>query len=211
MKTALYLLSAFIALPAYAQSSLRPCPGEFKTTTWTNCFGTYTFADGYKYVGEWRGGKRNGQGTFTVADGSKYVGEYRDDKRNGQGTFTLADGSKYVGEFRDGVFYGQGTYTSANGSKYVGEWRGEQRNGQGIQYTANGTIELSGMWANGALSQAYAIDTGRFPFSASSGVEVKDPPIREPNKKTSVGIVNDCLAKGLKPGSSQFSKCVAGQ
>ena len=189
MKTALYLLTAFIALPAYAQSSLPPCP-ESNKAIWTNCFGAHTYSDGAT---------------------AKYVGEWRDNKRHGQGTYTYADGSKYVGEYRDSKSHGQGTYTFANGSKYVGEWRDEQRNGQGIQYTANGTIELSGMWANGALSQAYAIDTSRFPFSASSGVEVKDPPIQEPNKKTSVGIVNDCLAKGLKPGTSQFSKCVSGQ
>ena len=124
---------------------------------------------------------------------------------------TWSDGSKYIGEFRDGMFHGQGAYTRSNGQKYVGEWRDDKRNGLGIEYAANGTIDLSGMWADDQLSQAFVIDTARFPFSASSGVEVKDPPTRKPRKKTSVGIVNDCLAKGLKPGTSQFSKCVSGQ
>ena len=94
----LALLLATAWLDARAQSSLPPCPGDFKTTTWTNCFGTYTYYDG-----------------------SKYVGEYRDGKRNGQG----------------------------------------------IEYAANGTISRSGLWANGALSQAYAIDTSRFPSQSS--------------------------------------------
>ncbi len=38
---------------------------------------------------------------MTFANGDKYVGEYKDDKRNGQGTFKFADGTKYVGEFKD--------------------------------------------------------------------------------------------------------------
>ncbi|HIA77875.1 MAG TPA: hypothetical protein EYO05_06810, partial [Gammaproteobacteria bacterium] len=32
------------------------------------------------YVGEWKGGKRNGQGTYTFADGRKYVGGIKDGK-----------------------------------------------------------------------------------------------------------------------------------
>ena len=34
-----------------------------------NGYGTYTWADGDKYVGEWKDGKQNGQGTYTWADG----------------------------------------------------------------------------------------------------------------------------------------------
>ena len=56
------LLLATAWLDAHAQSSLPPCPGDYKTTTWTNCFGTYTYYNGDKYVGAWRDGNRNGQG-----------------------------------------------------------------------------------------------------------------------------------------------------
>ena len=59
-------------------------------------------------------------GTYTYANGDKYVGGYKDDKMHGQGTYTYARGDKYVGEFKDGEFHGQGTYTFANGDKYVG-------------------------------------------------------------------------------------------
>jgi hypothetical protein len=196
--------------------------------------GTYTFPDGRKYVGEYRDGKHNGQGVYTAADGRKYVGEFlddkahgqgtltwadgsksvgewRDSKRNGQGTYTHADGSNYVGEFRDDNYHGQGTYTFADGSKYVGEWRDDKYHGQGILYNVNGTVQESGMWRDGELLQSFAIDTAQSPPGASSGVEAKDSPTRKPRKRTSVEIVNDCLAKGLKPGTSQFSKCVAGQ
>jgi len=56
------------------------------------CYGTYTFPDGTKYVGQYRDDKRNGQGTYTFADGRKYVGEFRDDKRDGQGSLFSPDG-----------------------------------------------------------------------------------------------------------------------
>jgi len=88
-----------------------------------NCYGTYTWADGSKYVGEFLDGKAHGHGTKTWASGDKYVGEYRNGERNGQGTFTWADGGKYVGEFKDGNSYGKG-----------------------IQYHADGTVEKEGIW-----------------------------------------------------------------
>ena len=31
-----------------------------------NCFGTFTFATGSKYVGRWRDGKEHGQRTYTL-------------------------------------------------------------------------------------------------------------------------------------------------
>ena len=48
-----------------------------------------TFADGDKYDGEYKDGKRNGKGTYTFADGDKYDGEWKDDKGNGLGTRVL--------------------------------------------------------------------------------------------------------------------------
>jgi len=47
---------------------------------------------------------RHGQGTYTTADGQKYVGEFKDDKRNGQGIFYSANGSiKESGIYKDSV------------------------------------------------------------------------------------------------------------
>ena len=44
----------------------------------------------------------NGQGTYTFASGTTYTGEFKDDKFNGQGTYTSADGTKRTGEWKDG-------------------------------------------------------------------------------------------------------------
>ena len=102
-------------------SALPRCPSD-QNQYYGNCFGTYTSANGNKYVGEWKDDKFHGQGTETWPDGTKYVGEFRDGKPNGQGTYTYPDGAKYVGEYRDGKPNGQGTYTFANGKIKEGIW-----------------------------------------------------------------------------------------
>ena len=96
-------------------SALPNCPSD-ASARYHNCFGTYTYAGGDKYVGEFKDDKYHGQGTYTYASGDKYVGEYKDNKKHGQGTYTFAGGDKYVGEFKDDKYHGQGTYTFASGS-----------------------------------------------------------------------------------------------
>ncbi|MDA9949307.1 trypsin-like peptidase domain-containing protein [Paracoccaceae bacterium] len=121
-------------------SDLPDCP-EYRHPTkspWMNCFGSFTYPKGSKYVGEFVDDKQHGQGTWTHPDGEKYVGEFKNDKRNGQGTTTWASGNKYVGEYRDNKRTGQGTYTFANGNKYVGEYKDDKRNGQGTYTYASG-------------------------------------------------------------------------
>jgi hypothetical protein len=140
----------FIALILFAgnamASSLPNCPSD-PSVRWHNCFGTYTYSSGSKYVGEHKDNERHGQGTHTHANGDIYVGEFKDGERHGQGTNTWASGSKYVGEYKDNKRQGQGTYTWANGSKYVGEWKDNKRYGQGTLTFANGTKE-SGYYMN---------------------------------------------------------------
>ena len=124
-----------LLLPSEADASNLPqCTGDY----WHNCQGTYTFANGDKYIGEWKDNGRNGQGEYTYANGDKYVGENKDNKANGQGTYTFANGDKYVGEIKDDQANGQGTYTYANGEKYVGENKDNKANGQGKLTLANG-------------------------------------------------------------------------
>ena len=68
-------------------------------------------------------GKKNGEGTETYADGGKYVGEYKDGKANGQGNETYASGGEYVGQYKNGQVHGFGKAILANGTvAYDGEW-----------------------------------------------------------------------------------------
>ena len=47
--------------------ALPPCL-EHLNVVLDNCFGTIIHANGNKYVGEWLGGKCNGQGIYTAVD-----------------------------------------------------------------------------------------------------------------------------------------------
>ena len=98
--------SLFLVLLLSAAESwaLPPCPGSWDENTWTNCQGTYTWADGEKYVGEYKDDKRTGQGIYTWPSGNKYVGEFKDGKPHGQGTFTWADGRVEEGIWKNGEF-----------------------------------------------------------------------------------------------------------
>ena len=73
----LILMFATLMLSVAVSFALPACPsnGYFH-----NCFSTYDFANGDKYVGEWNGNKKNVQGTFIWPDGEKYVGEWKDNK-----------------------------------------------------------------------------------------------------------------------------------
>ncbi|MDC1341775.1 hypothetical protein N8222_08240, partial [Oceanospirillaceae bacterium] len=141
-------------------SNLLNCPSN-KEVRWHNCFGTITFANGSKYVGEWKDDTRTGQGTFTYSPngewaGHKYVGEWKDDKRTGQGTYTWPDGDKYVGQWKDSKRTGQGTHTQATGDKYVGEYKDGKRTGQGtFTYSPNGEWaghKYVGEWKDGVYN-----------------------------------------------------------
>jgi hypothetical protein len=189
------LLSVFLLLPslADAQSRLPPCPNDRPNSSWNDCQGTHTEANGDRYVGAFRNGKENGQGTYTFATGQKYVGEFKDGsfngqgtlnflygetvgeyiegKPNGQGTRTFTDGRKYVGEFMNGKYWGQGTLTFADGQKYVGEFKEEKFDGQGTYYAANGSIISSGIWADGKFLGTIA-DLETIRMEKSGGVYV---------------------------------------
>ena len=103
--------------------ALPECEGDY--TKWTNC--SYTWADGNKYVGEWKKGKMHGQGTHIWANGNKYVGEYKKGKMHGYGTFTSPPGHKYVGKWKNGHKHGQGTFTFADGRVEKGIWKKGER------------------------------------------------------------------------------------
>ena len=148
----------------YAQTKTLPnCPssGYFH-----NCFGTYEWENGEKYVGEWQNNEMHGQGTYIFSSGNKYVGEYKDGQRNGQGTFTWTDGEKYVGEYKDGQRSGQGIYIFADGRKEVGEFKNGKLNGYAITYFANGSIDKEGIFKDNEFLYA---QTKTLPNCPSSG------------------------------------------
>ena len=113
--------------------------------------GVRTFADGDKYVGEFKDGKYGGQGAYTHANGDRYVGEFKDGKYGGQGQYTTAAGDKLIGIFKNGVGNGKFNVTYADGSSYVGDFDNSvQPNGRGIMTLANGD-EYKGEFKDGTF------------------------------------------------------------
>ena len=138
---------------------------EGETCISGNCVngeGTYLYANGAKYTGQWKNDKQHGQGTYTYSNGATYVGQFKDNKYDGHGTYTFDDGTKHVGQFKNGERNGQGTSTYADGSTYVGQWEDDKRNGQGTNVYANGE-KYVGQWKdgkkNGQGTSAYADGT----------------------------------------------------
>jgi hypothetical protein len=69
----------------------------------------------------------HGHGTYYYADGDKYEGEWKEDKRHGKGVVTYAGqngtiSEKYDGDWVDGKMHGFGKYYYNDGGVYEGEW-----------------------------------------------------------------------------------------
>jgi len=142
----IFLLLALYFSVAYAYPAMGGCIKGYCT----NGQGTYTYADGSVYAGQWKNDKFNGQGTFTYSDGSVYIGHWENSQRNGQGTFTRPSGSKYQGQWKNDRFDGQGIYIYPDDSKYQGRWKNNMRNGPGTYTSASGS-KYQGQWKNGKL------------------------------------------------------------
>jgi hypothetical protein len=125
--------------------------------------GTFIWADGDKYVGEFKDGNQEGLGTFYSGSdnefkGDKYVGGFKDDKRHGQGTYYyLADneskGDKYIGEYKDGNRNGLGTYYFSDGRVEAGEFKNGMLNGYARVTNLDGTVK-EGIWKDDEFQYA---------------------------------------------------------
>ena len=69
----------------------------------------------------------HGRGSYIWADGRKYEGEYVNDKKDGYGVYTWADGRKYQGFWANGKQDGIGKYISNDGSVKWGVWEDGKR------------------------------------------------------------------------------------
>jgi hypothetical protein len=63
-----------------------------------------------------------GEGTYVYADGSKYIGEFKEGAADGQGICYYSNGNKYTGFWKANYFNGEGTMYFENGEVTLGLW-----------------------------------------------------------------------------------------
>ena len=78
----LFLYVFLVLMFCNVSNALPKCKGDDPKQR-TNCVGTLDNLLNDIYVGEIKNGVPDGQGTFTWADGRKYVGEWKDGKQHG--------------------------------------------------------------------------------------------------------------------------------
>ena len=67
-------------------------------------------------MGEYKDDVRSGTGTFTWANGEKYVGEFANNQMNGSGTYTWPSGRTFQGYFENGAIVEIDTSTNSSSS-----------------------------------------------------------------------------------------------
>lgn len=75
-----------LTAPVYAERNCTDHFAEDAHSTWDDCIGTYTHANGNVYEGDFRESQRNGKGRMTwTAEEKAYEGDWKDGKRHGKG------------------------------------------------------------------------------------------------------------------------------
>ncbi|MFT5746157.1 MAG: hypothetical protein ACI9XO_002362 [Paraglaciecola sp.] len=136
-----------------------------------NGIGTYAYADGSKYEGQFTKGKPQGTGTFTYANNETFVGTFKGGYKHGKGVYQKGDGKQIVGEWKEGEYFGNpqlnygkvgcvsgnckkgaGVYVYKDKSaKYVGQFVNGMPDGDGTVHYANGE-QYKGEWKNGSFN-----------------------------------------------------------
>ena len=80
--------------------------------------------DGY-YIGEFKGGRKDGKGVEYEDNGNKYEGGWKNNQKYGHGKYYTKGGDKYKGKWRSD-YKGKGKIYYTNGTKYKGKWKADK-------------------------------------------------------------------------------------
>ena len=117
-------------------------------------FGTFDWADGTKYVGNWSKNTIHGYGEYHWPDLRSYKGEWKMNKLHGKGLYSWPDGRSYDGQYTDDKKQGWGTYIwpeqdGKPGKKYEGYWYNGKQHGTGVLTAQKDGEPQIGIWEKG--------------------------------------------------------------
>ncbi len=117
--------------------------GEYNAAGEYEGRGTYRWAKGGVYEGDYKAGKAEGVGIYTGPDGSsEYVGQWKANQRDGFGKGRDPEGNAYEGGYKADSFDGNGTLRNADGSVFVGFHFKGNAVGEGVAWLADGQTAL---------------------------------------------------------------------
>jgi hypothetical protein len=104
---------------------IMPEPNMIYRGEWKNDmrhgYGVQNFYDGSRFEGQWEYGQQR-FGTYVWADGAEYSGDFSGPVLEGRGTMKLED-EVITGNWLDSKLEGEkGERRMANGDRYIGKW-----------------------------------------------------------------------------------------
>jgi uncharacterized protein YraI len=88
---------------------------------------TESYPNGNKYAGMVNAsGEKHGQGTYSWANGDRYKGNWINGQATGKGTYYSREGWRFEGEFLNLKFNGNGVYYFPDGKSRKGVWKNGQ-------------------------------------------------------------------------------------
>lgn len=114
--------------------------------------GTFQYANGDHYSGEWVKGKKSGTGTyFFKADRTRLVGVWKEGKIV-SGKWIFPNGTYYIGKFENGKPSGEGNWVFKNGSQLAGFYTQKRKGDEeaGGEEEA-GPVEVDVSWTSSTI------------------------------------------------------------
>jgi hypothetical protein len=164
------------------------------------------------------GNCRNGKGTFRFANGDEYAGNWLNGQPNGKGTYRFSSKERYEGNFEKGKFSGAGTMYYPDGGKYVGNWLNNKKHGAGTVTSPGGTLQR-GQWQNGsfvgetatASTQPAKPNTNKpttnkpnTPPANKPTTTTSAPTSNKPKSKSDIGALRNCNKVFCRQGQGYF-------
>ena len=196
-----WLLLCLLASIPLALGSQGACDSAKSETTWTSCIGRYELQSGDRYFGGFLNGRFHGLGRFSTREGWAYVGFFENGRRVGLGVEYDSRGQVT----RQGWWQGSFDRPEALNVRLfprVGDLPfGDRRFWSDEVSSADNKSLLETAKERIVSLEAELADERR----KNTRLEEE---LRRSAAPAGLRAVQTCLDRGLRPGTSAFSKCV---